>query len=91
MCDGATRRSLWRSLAVFLDLFKSGAAGYTPAFAEQALYFLARSSMVAGRHREALSLLLQLEALSARLTHDTYFKVMGRLSQGMVYDVPGAA
>ena len=81
-----------KSVEIFgrvLDLFKSGAAGYTPAFAEQALYFLARSSMVAGRHREALSLLLQLEALSARLTHDTYFKVMGRLSQGMVYDVLG--
>ena len=28
----------------------------------------------------------QLEALSARNEADTYFKVMGRLRQGMVYD-----
>ncbi len=81
-----------RSAAVFddvLDLFKSGAPGYTPAMAEQALYYMARSHMEDGRYTEALTLLLQLEALSARLPQDTYFKVMGRLNQGMAYDATG--
>ena len=72
-----------------LDRFKRGAPGYTAAMAEQALYYLARSHMVAGRYQDASSLLLQLEALSARLPHDTYFKVMGRLQAGMAYDVQG--
>ena len=72
-----------------LDRFKSGASGYTAAVAEQALYYLARSHMVAGRYRDASHLLLQLEALSARLPHDTYFKVMGRLAAGMAYDAQG--
>lgn len=83
----------WEKSAVIfdevLDLFKSGAAGYTPAMAEQALYFLGRSHMDSGRYRQAQTLLLQLEALSSRLPDDTYFKVMGRLHMGMAYDATG--
>ncbi len=78
-----------RIFADVLDRFKSGAPGYTAAMAEQALYYLARTRMIAGRYREASHLLLQLEALSARLSHDTYFKVMGRLQAGMAYDALG--
>ena len=81
-----------RSDAVFssiLELYRVGTRGYTAPAAEQALYFLARGRMVARDYQTALSYLLSLEALSARLEEDTYFKVMGRLQQGMAYDAIG--
>ena len=74
---------------VVLDKYKRQARGYSPAMAEQALYFLARARMAAGRFEGAMEFLLPLEALSARLPGDTYFKVMGRLRQGMAYDALG--
>ncbi len=77
---------------IFQDVlarYKQGQAGYNAAAAEQALYYLARSRMAAHQHQDALGYLLQLEALSARNSDDTYFKVMGRLRQGMAFDALG--
>ncbi|MDX1547153.1 MAG: tetratricopeptide repeat protein [Rhodothermales bacterium] len=83
----------WRRAA---DIFEAVLAryqerkpGYNAAAAEQALYYLARSKMAHRRHDDALADLLKLEALAARSPDDTYFKVMGRLRQGMVYDALG--
>ena len=72
-----------------LNRYKQGQAGYNDATAEQALYYLARARMNTHDHQRGLSYLLQLEALSARSPDDTYFKVMGRLRQGMIYDALG--
>ena len=72
-----------------LRRFKQGQAGYNAAAAEQALYYLARSRMAVQEHQDALRYLLQLEALSARNADDTYFKVVGRLRQGMAFDALG--
>jgi len=88
------RWQFWsRSDAVFasiLDHYRRGTRGYSASVAEQALYFLARGRMAAGAYEEALnSYLLPLEALSARLQEDTYFKVLGRLQQGRIYDILG--
>ncbi len=77
---------------VFTDIlkrYKAGEAGYSSAMAEQALYFLARSHITRGEATEALSLLLSLEALAARLDADSYLKVAGRLHQGLAYDLMG--
>lgn len=78
--------------AVFTDVlqkYRARQTGYTPGLAEQALYYLSRTEMARGQHDAALRYLNQLEALSARTSADTYFKVMGRLRQGMVYDLKG--
>ncbi|MFQ5568496.1 MAG: tetratricopeptide repeat protein [Rhodothermales bacterium] len=78
-----------RSELIFTDVlerFKQGQAGYNAALGEQALYYLARAKMMRRQYHDALAYLLQLEALSARNPDDTYFKVMGRLRQGMAYD-----
>ena len=72
-----------------LDRYKDGQFGYNDAMAEQSLYFLARERMIRRAFDEALPLLLQLEALSARNKEDSYFKVLGRLRQGMAYDALG--
>jgi tetratricopeptide (TPR) repeat protein len=72
-----------------LERYQKGQRGYHAAQAEQALYFIALSYMMERRYETALSYLLQLEALTARRKEDTYFKVMGRLRQGMVYDALG--
>ena len=81
-----------KSAAIFrdvLDLFKSGAPAIHRPWRSRPSFYISRSHMEAGRFAEALMLLLQLEALSARLPQDTYFKVMGRLYQGMAYDATG--
>lgn len=81
-----------RSEAIFADIlerYKKGQAGYNAATGEQALYYLARARMGRANYQPALDYLLKLEALSARIPDDTYFKVMGRLRQGMVYDALG--
>ncbi len=72
-----------------LARFKQGQTGYNAAAGEQALYYLARSRMANHQHQDALGYLLQLEALSARNSDDTYFKVVGRLRQGMAFDALG--
>lgn len=72
-----------------LDRYLAGQTGYNAAQAEQALYYLARADMAGRQYRDALARLVQLEALTARNEEDTYFKIMGRLRQGMVYDALG--
>ena len=72
-----------------LERYTARDFGYTPAMGEQALYFLARARIVQGDERAALGNLFSLEALTARLDEDTYFKVMGRLYQGIAYDLLG--
>ena len=72
-----------------LRRYKAREIGYTAAMAEQALYFLARSQIVKGDPSTALSHLISLEALAARLDTDSYFKVAGRLYQGIAYDLMG--
>ena len=57
--------------------------------AEQALYFLARARILSGDERAALANLLSLEALTARLDEDTYFKIIGRLFQGIAHNLLG--
>ena len=87
------RWGYWRKAeTIFTDVlnrYKQDQAGYNAATAEQALYYLARARMASSQHQEAVSFLLQLEALSSRTPEDTYFKVMGRLRQGMAYDALG--
>lgn len=81
-----------RSEAVFdevLQRYRQRRPGYNAAMAEQALYYVARAAMIDGDYRRALTFLLQLEALAARREDDTYFKTLGRLRQGMVYDALG--
>ncbi len=84
--DWSSAEAVFRSI---LERFKTGKPGYNAAVGEQALYYLALAHMSRGEYNEAAAFLLQLEALSARLEADTYFKVMGRLHQGMVYDALG--
>ncbi len=75
--------------ASVLDHYRRGTRGYTAPAAEQALYYLARGRMTKQDYETAVSYLLSLDALSARLDQHTYFKVMGRLQQGMAYDALG--
>ena len=80
------------SEAVFaevLDRYRSHAPGYNAATAEQALYYLARARLEANDPQAAMGYLLPLEALTARVADDSYFKVLGRLLQGMAYDALG--
>ena len=87
------RRGMWKEAeAVFGDViarYQRGQTGYNAAAAEQALYYLARADMIYGGYQAALTRLQQLEALSARTDKETYFKVLGRLRQGMAYDALG--
>jgi len=78
--------------SVFEDVlkrYKDQETGYTELMAEQALYFLARSHIIKGEAKDALMDLISLEALTARLDTDSYFKVAGRLNQGIAYDLLG--
>lgn len=84
--DWATSEYIFRDI---LQRYLDNQPGYNAAAAEQALYYIARSQMASGNHKAAARYLLQLKALSARLEDDTYFKVMGRLLQGMVHDALG--
>ena len=72
-----------------LDRYQAERPGYTPAMAEQALYYLARGAMAQGDCTTALDHLLGLEALAGRTKEDTFFKVLGRLRQGMCHDALG--
>jgi len=72
-----------------LERYKAQQIGYTPSMAEQALYFLARSRIIKEEPASALTLLLSLEALTARLDSDSFFKVLGRLYQGIAHDLMG--
>ncbi len=83
----------WHMVApIFDDILQrylAGQPGYNDSVAEQALYYLGRRQMVMRDYDEALDYFLKLEALASRLNEDTYFKVYGRLRQGMAYDAKG--
>lgn len=83
----------WHMVAPIFDeilrRYLDGQQGYNDSVAEQALYYLGRRQMVLRNYQEALDYFLKLEALASRLDDDTYFKVYGRLRQGMAYDAMG--
>ncbi|MGI9175777.1 MAG: tetratricopeptide repeat protein [Rhodothermales bacterium] len=87
------RRGRWEEAReVFGEViarYQKKQTGYNAAAAEQALYYTARADMVYGNYQPALDHLRQLEALAARTNQETYFKVLGRLRQGMAYDALG--
>lgn len=72
-----------------LDKYRAGALGYTNTLAEQAFYYLARSSMVRRDFETARDYLVQLDFLTANHDADTYFKTLGHLRLGMVFDALG--
>lgn len=72
-----------------LARWKAGTEGYNDALAEQALYYLARSRMGAGAYDDALRYLKELNDLAQRSKHDTAYKVLGLLRQGMAFDALG--
>jgi tetratricopeptide (TPR) repeat protein len=83
----------WRNTErVFTDVlanYRAGRTGYNEASAEQALYFLGRTAMLYTRYDDALRHLRELDRIAARMDEDTYFKVLGRLRQGMTLDAMG--
>ena len=81
-----------RARGIFQEVLErrgAGWTGYNAAMTEQALYYLGRAAMVTNDYERALAYLLRLERLSQRTPKDTYFKVVGRLRQGMTYDALG--
>jgi tetratricopeptide (TPR) repeat protein len=78
-----------RIFQAVLERYQARRPGYNAGTAEQALYYLARAQMSTDRFDAALGYLIKLEALTARSDDDSYFKVMGRLRQGMTYDALG--
>ncbi|NBC16894.1 MAG: hypothetical protein GVY18_06200 [Bacteroidetes bacterium] len=78
-----------RIFQAVLERYQARRPGYNAGTAEQALYYLARAQMATDRFDQALGYLVKLEALTARSDDDSYFKVMGRLRQGMTYDALG--
>ena len=87
------RRGRWEEAReVFGEViarYRKKQTGYNAAAAEQALYYTARADMVYGNYQPALNHLRQLDAIAARTNKETYFKVLGRLRQGMAYDALG--
>ncbi len=69
-----------------LQRYQENEPGYTDGIAEQALFYLGRAHVARRSFDEALERFHQLEALSSRHEHDTNFRVMGRLYQGIAYD-----
>jgi tetratricopeptide (TPR) repeat protein len=67
----------------------NGDPGYSGALAQEALYWLARSEMAAGRYAGALQYLDRLDYLAAERNYDAYFRAAGRLRRGMAYDALG--
>jgi tetratricopeptide (TPR) repeat protein len=64
--------------------------GYNDATAEQALYYLGRHAMIYGKPQDALAHLDRLHRIPSRQQkRDAVFRVMGRLRQGMCYDLLG--
>ncbi len=77
---------------VFADVLqrhRKGQIGYNEASAEQALYYLGRIAMMSDDYNRALVHFQELDRVAARTDDDTYFKVLGRLRQGMTYDASG--
>lgn len=64
-------------------------SGYNDGAAEQALYFLARNAMVRRDYDAALAHLYRLQQIAERRTEVSAFRVLGRLRQGMAFDLRG--
>ncbi|WP_456430114.1 tetratricopeptide repeat protein [Rhodocaloribacter sp.] len=82
-------RDAQRIYGEVLRRYREGWPGYTDAIVEQALYYLGRGAMTFRRYEEALEYLSELETITARTKRDSFFKVLGRLRQGMAYDALG--
>lgn len=72
-----------------LTRYRDRQTGYNEAAAEQAHYYLGRIAMVSHDYEAALTHFHDLERLADRTDEDAYFKVLGRLRQGMAYDATG--
>lgn len=72
-----------------LSRHRAQQTGYNAASAEQALYYLGRIAMMYSDYDQALTHLRELDRMAARTDEDTYFKVLGRLRQGMALDASG--
>lgn len=69
----------------------AGRTGYNDHMAEIALYYMGRSHLVYDEYRKALNYFVQLERLtsSEEKGEESFFRTLGRLRQGMVYDALG--
>lgn len=72
-----------------LQKYRAGQFGYSSTLAEQAFYYLARSSMLRRDFDTARDYLVQLDFLTSSHESDTYFKTLGQLRLGMVFDALG--
>ncbi|HYG61459.1 MAG TPA: tetratricopeptide repeat protein [Thermoanaerobaculia bacterium] len=87
------RQGRWAEASlIFQDVAErqvAGERGYSGALAQEALYWLARSEMSAGRYAGALQYLDRLDYLAKERKYDLYFQAAGRLRRGMAYDALG--
>lgn len=69
----------------------AGRSGYNDHQAEIALYYIGRSHLVYDEYRKALGYFVQLERLTAdeEEGEESYYRTLGRLRQGMIYDALG--
>ena len=69
----------------------AGRTGYNDHMAEIALYYMGRSHLVYDEYRKALNYFVQLEQLTSteEAGEESFYRTLGRLRQGMVYDALG--
>ena len=69
----------------------AGRTGYNDHMAEIALYYMGRSHLIYDEYREALGYFVQLERLTSgeETGEESFYRTLGRLRQGMVYDALG--
>jgi tetratricopeptide (TPR) repeat protein len=85
----------WRKAQEIFDAVLArhyaGRTGYNDHMAEIALYYLGRSHLVYDEYRQALRYFVDLERLTAGEEGgaETFYRTLGRLRQGMVYDALG--
>jgi tetratricopeptide (TPR) repeat protein len=74
-----------------LARYYGGRTGYNDHMAEIALYYMGRSHLVYDEYRKALGYFVDLERLtkSEEGGEESFFRTLGRLRQGMVYDALG--
>lgn len=69
----------------------AGRTGYNDHMAEVALYYMGRSHLVYDEYRDALNYFVDLERLTSgeEEGEESFYRTLGRLRQGMVYDALG--
>lgn len=82
-------REAHQTFSDVLARYRQGRTGYNEAMAEQSLYYLGRIAMMYNDHERALERFRELDRIARRTDDDTYFKVLGRLRQGMALDALG--